>query len=101
MGNVNLFDAHNRISFPTEAQIAALPKEAQDRFESVRQAKAKLDAATRYRETVEQRIKDNDAARVATKEEMDNLRPRWTATDNAKAHIASEMQQRRRERGLE
>jgi predicted nucleic acid-binding Zn-ribbon protein len=99
MGNVELFDTHNRLNFPTEAQIAALPADAQKRFEGVRSAKAKLDAATKHRETVEQQIKDCDAARAATKAEMDSIRPRWTATDNAKAHIASEREQRRLERG--
>jgi hypothetical protein len=101
MGKVDLFDTHSRFNFPTEAQISALPKEARERFKDVRNAKAKLDAATKHREATAQAIKDNDAARVATKEAMDKLRPKWTETDNIKAHIASEQAQRRRERGLE
>lgn len=101
MGNVELFDTHNRMNFPTEAQIAALSPEVQARFAGVTAAKVKLDSATKHREKIEKARDDNAAAIVATKEAMDAIRPRWTATDNAKAHIASEQAQRRRERGLE
>lgn len=104
MGNVDLFDPHNRLNFPTEAAIGSMPQEVQDRFKPVREAKAKLDAATKHREATAQRIKENDAERVSTKEQMDKIRPSGTDADrtrNAKAHIASEQAQRRRERGLE
>jgi len=100
MGNVELFDTHNRLNFPTEATIAAMPENVRKRFASVRLAKQKLDKATKHRETVEQKIKTNDAARVGTAAELDRLRPTWTATQNVKAHIASEQAQRRLERGL-
>jgi predicted nucleic acid-binding Zn-ribbon protein len=99
MDALNLFDTHMRFNFPQESEIAKLPAEAQERFRGVRQAKAALDAANKHREAIEQRIKDNDAARTATKAEMESIRPRWTATDNAKAHITSERAQRRLERG--
>jgi hypothetical protein len=100
MGNVNLFDAHNRINFPNEDQIASMSKEARQQFKPVREAKAKLDAATKHREATAQRIKDNDAERAKTTEQMIALRPKWTETDNIKAHIQSEQRQRRLERGL-
>ena len=97
---VELFDAHNRINFPTDAQVASMSPAAQERFKGVQEAKAKLDAATAHRESVAKRIKECEAESVSTKEKMDKLKPTWTATDNVKAHIASEQAQRRRERGL-
>jgi len=98
--HADLFDAHNQLCFPTEAQIQATPQDVRKRFATVRLAKQKLDTATKHRVTIEERIKKNDAARVETKDELDRLRPEWTPTMNAKAHIASEQAQRRRERGL-
>jgi uncharacterized protein YPO0396 len=100
MTAIELFDTHNRLNFPTEAQVSAMLPAVQKRFEVVRTAKAKLDSATAHRVAVEQRIKDNSAEAVATKTEMDKLRPKWSEMDNIKAHIASEQAQRRRERGL-
>jgi flagellar biosynthesis chaperone FliJ len=104
MGNVNLFDAHNRINFPTPEQVASLPAEAQQRFKAVADAKAVLDTATKHRESIEKRIKECGIERHATAEQMNTLRPSGTDEDrtrNIKAHILSEQQQRRRERGLE
>ena len=100
MADVELFDTHNRLNFPTEATIAAMPQEVRKRFANVRLAKQKLDIATKHRVAVEQKIKTNDAARVETKAELDCLRPTWTATQNVKAHIASEQAQRRLEQGV-
>ncbi len=103
MANVDLFDAHNRLNFPTLEQIEAMPKEVQDRFKPVSEAKAVLDAATKHRESVAQRIAANDAERAATTEQMNTIRPSGTDADrtrNIKAHIASEQRQRRLERGL-
>lgn len=99
--HADLFDAHNRLCFPTEVQIQAMPQDVRKRFAGVRLAKQKLDTATKHRVNIEERIKKNDAARVETAAELDRLRPVWTATQNVKAHIASEQAQRRRERGLE
>jgi hypothetical protein len=99
--HADLFDAHNRLCFPTEAQIQAMPQDVRKRFAGVRLAKQKLDTATKHRVNIEERIKKNDAARVETAAELDRLRPAWTPEMNVKAHIASEQAQRRRERGLE
>ena len=101
MANVELFDTHNRINFPTDAQVASMSPAAQERFKGVAAAKAKLDAATAHRESVAKRIKECEAELVSTKEQMNKLAPKWTETQNIKAHIASEQAQRRRERGLE
>jgi hypothetical protein len=98
--HADLFDAHNRLCFPTEAAIAAMPQDVRKRFAGVRLAKQTLDKATKHRESIEQAIKTNDAARFETKTELDRIRPVWTATDNVKAHIASEQRQRRIERGM-
>jgi hypothetical protein len=98
---MELFDTHGRINFPTEAQVAELPAHAQERFKPVREAKAALDAITRHKEAIVKRIEANDIERGQTKEAIDTLRPKWDATMNAKAHIASEQRQRRLERGLE
>jgi hypothetical protein len=102
MGNVNLFDTHNRINFPTEAQIADYPAEAQEQFKPVRDAKATLDAASKNRETIEQQIVACDTERAATQAEMSKLRPNSEAEKmaNIKNHILSEQRQRRLERGL-
>jgi hypothetical protein len=101
MGNlrVELFDVHNRINFPQESDIAALPAEVQEKFKTVRAAKEKLDAATELRVMLDQKITRNDAARLAVDTELKAIRPVWTETDNIKAHIASERAQRALERG--
>jgi hypothetical protein len=98
--HADLFDTHNRLCFPSEAAIAAMPQDVRKRFAGVRLAKQKLDQATKTRETIEQKIKTNDAARFATKAELDRLRPVWTPEMNVKAHIQSEQRQRRIERGM-
>lgn len=100
--HVNLFDVHNRICFPTEEQIADYPAEAKERFKAVRDAKAKLDAATDHRKSIEQQIVACDTERTATQVEMSKLRPNSEAEKmaNIKNHIASEQRQRRLERGL-
>jgi hypothetical protein len=102
MGNVNLFDTHNRINFPTEEQIASYPAEAQERFKPVAVAKAALDRATDKRKSIEQQIVACDTERNAAQVEMAKLRPNSEAEKmaNIKAHIASEQRQRRLERGL-
>jgi hypothetical protein len=102
MGNVNLFDTHNRINFPTDAQIADYPAEAQERFKPVREAKAALDRATDKRKSIEQQIVACDTERTATQEGMSKLRPNTEAEKmaNIKNHILSEQRQRRLERGL-
>ncbi len=103
MGNVDLFDAHPRLNFPTDEAVASMPPEVQERFKPVRDAKAVLDAATKHRESVAQRIAANDAERATTTEQMNMMRPSGTDADrtrNIKAHIASEQRQRRLERGL-
>lgn len=96
---LELFDTHNRINFPTDAQIATLPDVVQEKFKPVRVAKEKLDAATKLRLALDQRIVGNDAARLAIDTELKEIRPKWTVNDNIKAHIASEREQRRLERG--
>jgi hypothetical protein len=102
MGNVNLFDTHNRICFPTDVEIASMSPTAQERFKPVREAKVKLDAATKHREATEQRIKDCDTERTVTQEAMSKLRPNSEKETiaNIKNHILSEQRQRRLERGL-
>jgi hypothetical protein len=97
--SLELFDTHNRINFPQESDIAALSAEAQEKFKPVRAAKEKLDAATKHRAALDQKIIGNDAARLAVDTELKEIRPVWTATDNIKAHIQSEREQRRLERG--
>jgi septal ring factor EnvC (AmiA/AmiB activator) len=95
-----LFDVHNRLNFPSEATIAAMPQDVRKRFAKVRLAKQTLDKATKYRESIEEKIKANDAARSETKTELDRLRPEWSPMMNIKAHIESEARQRRLERGM-
>jgi hypothetical protein len=96
---LELFDTFNRVNFPTDAQIAAMSAEAQASFKPVRAAKDKLDAATKFRVKLDQQIVGNDASRLAVATELTELRPKWTETDNIKAHIRSEQEQRRIERG--
>ena len=79
--HVNLFDVHNRICFPTEEQIADYPAEAKERFKAVRDAKAKLDAATEHRKSIEQQIVACDTERTATQVEMSKLRPNSSGED--------------------
>jgi hypothetical protein len=100
--DVNLFDVHNRICFPTEEQIATYPPEAQARFKLVRDAKAALDRATDTRKSIEQKIVACDTERNAVQEEMAKLKPNTEAEKmaNIKNHILSEQRQRRLERGL-
>ena len=97
MAGLNLFNATMQFQMPPDGEIALLPKEAQERFEVVRTAHAKLGAAIANREDVERRIAENTADRQANEEELESLRPRWTPTDEAKAFIASERAQRVRE----
>lgn len=94
---MELFDSHMVFQMPPDSDILLLPPDAQERFKAVRAADAKLGAAIAAREDVERRIAENTADRQATDEELKSLRPRWTPTDEAKAFIRSERQQRVKE----
>lgn len=97
MAALNLFDSTMQFRMPPDSEIALLPAEAQERFNAVREADAKLGAAIAHREDVERRIAVTISDQQANDEELKSLRPRWTATDEAKSFIASERRQRERE----
>jgi hypothetical protein len=97
MGALELFDSSMQFQMPPDSDIALLPKEAQERFKAVRAADAKLGKAIAHRESGQARTKQNTADRLATEDELKKLAPRWTATDEARAFIASERAQRVRE----
>lgn len=96
---MEMFDNQMQFRMPPDSDVAVLPPEAQERFKSVRAANDKLGDAIKHRERIEARIKENDAARVAMAEQMKSLRPVWTPTDEAKAWIRSQQEERARERG--
>lgn len=96
---MELFDNTMRFNMPPESDIAALPPEAQKRFEAVRAANNKLGNAITHRKHIEERIKANDAERTATDAELKSLRPQWAQIDEAKAWIRSQQAERARERG--
>jgi len=96
---MELFDNTMQFKMPPESDIAALPPEAQKRFEAVRAANSRLGKAITHREHIEERIKANNAERITTDNELNSLHPQWTQVDKAKAWIRSQQEERARERG--
>ena len=94
---MELFDSHMVFQMPPDSDILLLPRTRRNVSRQCARQMPSSARPSRHREDVERRIAENTADRQATDEELKSLRPRWTPTDEAKAFIRSERQQRVKE----
>ena len=87
---IELFDKLGHFVMPDAEQIASLDPDTQARFAAVQSAATVLEHATDLRKAAEQGVTDALAERSAAENDLRQLQPRVTATQAAKAWIASQ-----------
>jgi hypothetical protein len=83
---MNLYNSKGLFQMPSEAELAELPADVREKFDTVRIANDGLVTATSNKQAAEKAVTDAIEIRDAARKAL----PKWTPTDNAKAFIASE-----------
>jgi len=91
---MEIFDKYGRFQMPDASEIAELDAPTQERFRAVQDAASELETATASRKAAEEAVSAAIAERDDSNAALLTLRPKVSATANAKEFIASERAQR-------